>query len=161
MYILLSVHLPCSQKRSRARAYPHTSTCFTINSIQSKTPLSTFPRLPIDSIPPFLPSYRLSVDPIQREAIFKAMDQHVLTEGAGNRLQDLLKWHFKKQSSGIKCVSQSTLSLLQPGSSNRMAATAAIFKEASRLVEHDAGHSLMSELVRWYHLANFTGQFEQ
>ena len=90
------------------------------------------------------------------------MDQHVLTEGASNSLRDLVKWHFQPLRSGIERESsQNPLSRLQIGPSNPTAATAATFKEASRLIYHDIGQNLLSELVRRYHLAIFVRQFEQ
>ena len=102
------------------------------------------------------------VGPVEREAIFRAMDQHVLTAKACCSLRDLLVWQFKSRMSGDKPESsQNPLSLLQIGSLNPIAVTAATLKEASQRVYQDIGQSLKAELLRRYHLAIFVRQFEQ
>ena len=134
------------------------STCLTISPIEPKALSPSSSGLAIDTIrhqASFLPSTRFSVDPIQREAAFEAMNLDVLSKGAIKRLEELLRWRLKNQSYSIKHIPQSKLSFPQSRPSNQIVVTAATLKEASRLVDHDLGSSLLAEFIRRYHLAVF------
>ena len=145
------------QREAPSPALPH------VPLTQPRPPLSSSSSSAHPTIHPNPPSVsRSEVDPAVQEEKLRKMNEEVLSEGAHEALRDLLQWYYKNQRAGVDSVTDVTrnaISICRLGPSTVFNTTPSSFKEASRLVSHDIGSSLLSEFIRRYHLAVYTIQY--